>query len=262
MYHRIQHGSSGRHPYFETSTDPVVFARHVQYLRAAGFKGVTLAQAADYLESGFDKAKLVAITFDDGYRDFYYRAIPILVENGFTATIFVVSGLASIAGAGDRSRGEFMTSSEIRQVHSLGFEVGSHTVTHPVLWKLSHAELWNEISQSKHEIENILGSTVQSFCHPFAFPEHDQAYVSVYRTLLYEAGYRQGTCTALGTAKATDCKYYLPRLPINTHDDMALFAAKLDGGYDWLHVSQLFYKRWIKPPTAMSFGNNPKVGRL
>ena len=51
-----------------------------------------------------------------------------------------------------------------------------------------------------------------------------------------------GVCTIIGTAGPSDDTYFLPRLPINSHDDLRLFRAKLEGAYDWLHVAQRWYK--------------------
>jgi hypothetical protein len=58
------------------------------------------------------------------------------------------------------------------------------------------------------------------------------------RERLSECGYRNGVSTMVGRAGPGDDCFFLKRLPINDADDEALFRAKLEGGYDWLHQVQ------------------------
>jgi peptidoglycan/xylan/chitin deacetylase (PgdA/CDA1 family) len=241
MYHGIRDAVGNKAAYFETNTSPKTFAVHMQYLRDYGYTTATLSQAAGYISGVIALEKPVVITFDDGFKDFCTRALPVLCQHSFTATMFVVSEFAGAEGTSFADN-QCMTWQEVREIQSEGIEIGSHTASHPVLHGLSRQRLVAEISKSKAAIEDNIGRTVTSFSYPFAFPEHDRPYVQTLRTLLRECGYQNGVSTIIGTAGPSDETYFLPRLPVNSHDDLRLLRAKLEGAYDWLHVAQRSYK--------------------
>jgi len=249
MYHGIRQGLGTRAAYFETNTSPEAFATHMQYLHANGYKATTLSQAVEFIGGRIDLEKPVVITFDDGLTDFYTTALPILCQHSFSATMFLVSGFAG----SERecfANNKCMTWSEAREIHAQGIEIGSHTVSHPVLHRLNHQELADEISKSKEAIEDNIGIAIKAFSYPFAFPEQDTRFVQTLRTLLVEGGYEYGVSTIIGTAGPSDETHFLPRLPVNSFDDLRLLGAKLEGAYDWLHVAQRSYKTM--------FGRNPR----
>jgi peptidoglycan/xylan/chitin deacetylase (PgdA/CDA1 family) len=238
MYHRISEERSHRNPYYELNTAPNVFAEHMRYLRENSYEVVDLESALCSLTANCEERKRrVAITFDDGSKDFYTAACPILKESGFTATVFLVSGLTKDQPF--RADGvERMTWEEARNAHSLGMRIGSHTVSHLQLTALPHAQIIEEIRHSKDAIEQRVGAEVTSFSYPYAFPEANRAFTRGLQSLLGAHGYRNGVSTIIGTASASDNPLFLPRLPVNTCDDLPLFEAKLQGAYDWLHTFQ------------------------
>jgi peptidoglycan/xylan/chitin deacetylase (PgdA/CDA1 family) len=242
MYHGIRDGVGSRHAYFETNTSPALFSRQMQFLRDHKYNTLDLGEAVKALSGGDGGRRQVVITFDDGYRDFYTNALPILAKHSFKATVFIVSGLIDKQLASKIER-QVMTWDEVREVHSNGIDVGSHTATHPQLYRLKSSLLENEIRQSKRTIEDTLGEAVRSFSYPFAFPEHDRKFIRTLRDLLTMHGYENGVSTIIGTAGRNHDRFFLPRLPVNSYDDPPLFQAKLEGGYDWLHYPQNFYKR-------------------
>jgi peptidoglycan/xylan/chitin deacetylase (PgdA/CDA1 family) len=241
MYHGIQPGVSTRHPYYETNTSPQAFSLQMKYLRDNGYRALDLDAALRALELGENLQKQLAITFDDGYRDFYTTAYPILSEHGFSATVFLVTGQT-----GDprlRFKGiDCLTWNEVRELHSNGIRIGSHTVSHPKLKLLSQTQLDYEIGRSKQAIEDKLGCSITSFCYPYAFPEADQVFTNVLENTLTSYGYQTGVCTVIGRASSRSNRFFLPRLPVNTWDDARLFQAKLEGAYDWLHFPQYVFK--------------------
>jgi peptidoglycan/xylan/chitin deacetylase (PgdA/CDA1 family) len=237
MYHSVGRGADTRHPYYDTNISPAVFQRHLQFLRREGYTTAYLSDIVEILQNGRDFQKLVAITFDDGFRSFYSQAFPMLSKYGFTATLFVPSGLV---GQQNSSLGPepFMTWDEIREVSRHGVHIGSHSVSHPDLYRLDSRALEGEVRFSKATIENNIGESVRSFAYPFAFPEHDQSFSRRFGALLQHVGYDSGVSTVIGRARRSHHRYVLPRLPVNSHDDPALFEAKLNGNYDWLHAPQ------------------------
>jgi len=245
MYHGIRTETGPRRPYFETNTTPELFASQLRFLIENGFQTVSLAEALQDTEGRLSSQKRVVITFDDGYRDFYTTAFPILRRHGLTATVFVISGFTR-KQPGQFNGKELMTWDEVRTVRSHGIEIGSHTVDHPKLWQLSPHDLEYQLRHSKATIEDALGEPVQSFSHPFAFPEQDTEYVERLSGLLDKYGYEHSVSTIIGTAGRRHARYHLPRLPVNSYDDSRLFRAKLEGAYDWLHLAQFFYKTRLK----------------
>ncbi len=107
-----------------------------------------------------------------------------------------------------------------------------------------------ELRESKLTLEDKIGSEVRSFAYPFAFPEQDGRFAGTLRSTLQACGYEVGVSTILGSAHPSDERYFLPRLPINSFDDPALFRAKLAGAYDWLHVPQYMRKMGKRRPAA------------
>jgi peptidoglycan/xylan/chitin deacetylase (PgdA/CDA1 family) len=241
MYHGINSVIGSAHPYFETNTSPIVFARQMQHLHERGYKPIALSTAVRMINSGTCPQRSVVITFDDGFRDFYTHAMPILEKHQFPATMFVVSSFMGSRTARFDGK-EFMTWGEMREIESFGVEIGSHTVSHPHLHSLHRQDIEQELTDSKSAIEDQLGRPISSFSYPYAFPEQDGIFLRQLRQYMEGAGYDHGVTTVLGSLNRLSDRYFLPRLPANEYDDDELFQAKLEGSYDWLHTPQLIYK--------------------
>ena len=242
MYHSIALDADTQiGPYYRTVTTPDAFARQMRCLSDAGCRGVTLADAAKQLfATEHPREPLVAITFDDGFRDVFTTAAPIIQAHGFSATVFL-----STQYIGDRfvTGRPCLSIAEIRALASQGIEFGSHTVSHPQLRTLPRRTIEHEVSNSKRRIEDILGSPLTAFSYPYRFPEEDRSFVRDLGDTLRQAGYRTGVTTAIGRASRGDDPLFMKRLPINDCDDDELFRAKIGGAYDWLHAGQLAVKR-------------------
>ncbi len=237
MYHGINTETGNQHPYFETNTSPDAFRGHLNALAKDNYTTVDLDGALSAIQSAGDDTRKVVITFDDGYRNFYDKAFPLLIEKGFQATLFIVTGLTGTQRV-SKNETEYMTWSEVREVHARGIRIGSHTVGHGKLWHMTPAQINEQLRTSKEAIEDNLGAPVTSFAYPYAFPAQDKRFVQLLRDCLQRHGYRNGVVTTIGTArKGVDC-YFLPRLPMNTFDDETFFKAKIEGGYEWLRVFQ------------------------
>jgi peptidoglycan/xylan/chitin deacetylase (PgdA/CDA1 family) len=241
MYHGIRDGMGLRHPYYETNTSPEMFEDHMQFLFDNGYTGLSLGAAIDCLRGRRVPDKSVVITFDDGYSDFCETAMPILKRYRLSVTIFVVAGF--VQGERFSRNGEqYMSWDDLREVACNRVEIGSHTMTHPKLYRLPRQQVRDEIERSKAVIEDKLTIPVHSFAYPYAFPGQDHGFVCQLRNSLREVGYSNGVCTTIGRAHRGLDELFLPRLPINTHDDVRLFDVKLTGGYDWLRSVQYLTK--------------------
>jgi peptidoglycan/xylan/chitin deacetylase (PgdA/CDA1 family) len=244
MYHSISEPSAtSMHPYYFTETAPDVFRRQMSYLRQAGYRTLTPAELLNRLHSpAINYERTVLITFDDGYRDFYTNAFPVLEEHGFKATVYLPTQLIR----SDRQtflRKECLTWEEIRCLQSAGTVFGSHSATHSRLYFMSIPKIKSELQDSKDTIEQKLGSQISSFAYPYAFPEADQAFTAEFGALLDECGYSTGMSTSIGSINGYRDRWHLKRLPVNFCDDEQLFSAKLEGSYDWLYWPQYLTKR-------------------
>ena len=192
-------------------------------------------------------SRSVIITFDDGYRDFLDNAFPILERYGFKATVFLVTGRM-----GSRSNNfdgkDFLGWEDVRGLRKRGVAFGSHTVNHLKLKNLQLKEMEVEIVDSKKEIESRLEEPVEAFSYPYAFPEGRADFLEKFYEVLDRCGYQFGVTTVIGRVNNGDNLLALKRVPVNEYDDPALFKAKLEGAYDWVHVPQYLRKKcfgWI-----------------
>jgi peptidoglycan/xylan/chitin deacetylase (PgdA/CDA1 family) len=255
MYHSISDDpETGVHPYYRVCTSPRRFREQMRWLKDNGYRGVGLTAGLEVLErsrsdynrsqqSGNGNSRFVVLTFDDGFRDFYTTAVPVLQEYGFSATMFLPTAFIGAKQPLEFNGRLCLSWPQIRELHGAGIEFGSHTVNHPVLYDLPWAQVELEIRNSKHAIEMHLRVRAPIFSYPYAFPQADKSFAKRFRQLLKDVGYTCCVTTELGRVKAGDDPYRLKRLPVNSLDDTALFQAKLEGAYDWLALPQAFFQR-------------------
>lgn len=245
MYHSVcGEPETEKHPYFWVNTTPEIFDAQMRFLKENNYQVITLERAIEIIYGQTvkdDHSKYVVITFDDGFRDFYVNAFPILQKYGFTATVFLP--IKYITDHSQKMDGkEHLSWDEVAELSRQGITFGSHTVSHPKLRALDRDAIKFEIEYSKQVIDSKMGASIDSFSYPFAFPEEDKELTSYLITTLADCGYKFGVSTRIGRASAKDPIFFLKRLPVNSRDDRAFFKAKLEGGYDWLYRVQLASK--------------------
>jgi peptidoglycan/xylan/chitin deacetylase (PgdA/CDA1 family) len=243
MYHSISDDAeSNPSPYYQTTTRPALFAQHLRWLNEEGFRSVGLEDGIRIVQQGKgEQPKVVVITFDDGFRDFYDSAFPALKAHGHTATMFLST--AFIGGNRQTFKGkECLTWEEVRELQAHGIQFGSHSVNHPVLYEASWVEIEKQLAFSRKILEQELGGNVTSFAYPYAFPQPDQHFTDAFKKLLQEQGYRYCVTTRIGRVQSGDDLFSLKRLPVNNCDDRSLLLAKLNGAYDWLAYPQSWFK--------------------
>jgi len=235
MYHSIANDAEEKvQPYYRLATSPRRFAEQMQWLSNSGYQGVSLEEALA-MPAGENSSRRspVAITFDDGFRDFYTEAWPVLQRHGFTATMHLPTDFISTPRKSFHGK-ECLNWNEVRELGAQGVQFGSHTASHPKLHELSWAAIENELKLSKTRLEQELGEAISGFAYPYAFPQEDQRFTDRFTELLREQGYRNCVTTVVGRVRAEDDWFRLKRLPVNSCDDETLFAAKLAGDYDWV----------------------------
>lgn len=272
MYHSISDDKEAGHPYYWINTSPARFAQHMKFLYENHYSVISLSDAVNILTQNPSTPLLnhsttlapsthprihastqppfVVLTFDDGYLDFYTHAFPVLRQFDFTATVFLPTAYIDGKRPGLRGK-EHLTWDQVRELHEAGVRFGSHTVNHPQLHDLSWDEIEYELRESKSVIESQLQSSgcfsnqsisesiyqppsITSFCYPYKFAEQDTEFIGELKMSLRSAGYRVCTTTRIGSARHFNDNFFLPRLPVNSGDDVDFLKAKMADGYDWL----------------------------
>lgn len=265
MYHSISDDPElSFSPYYKVCTYPQRFAEQMQWLADGGYRGVTLTEGLAALrreESHKDQVtgkknhsnhgnnpigenqKLVAITFDDGFRDFHTAAFPVLRQHGFSATMYLPTAFIGDERKNFKTR-ECLTWAEVQELQDAGMEFGSHTVTHPKLVELDWPQIEIELNESKKTIEQKLQRPARSFAYPYAFPQANRDFASRFESVLREAGYESCATTEIGPMRVSDDPLRTKRYPANSCDDESLLRAKLAGAYDWIRQPQRLIKRF------------------
>lgn len=183
----------------------------LRLLRVAGLRGVSVSEAIRYLD-GEEQGRVVALTFDDAYRDVFENALPLLLEAGFTATCYAVSGRLGDHNAWDadrlRVRKPLMTVTQLEEWRAAGMEVGAHTRTHARLTDCTDTALADEVRGSRFDLEDLLGAEVKEFCYPYGL--HDERVIAA----IQDAGFRAAVTTRRGRARPADDRFRLPRVPV------------------------------------------------
>lgn len=225
-YHKIdvpQPGSLVRGGY----TPPARFSRQMSYLRKQGFIFYTASELIDYFrEHGAFPPGGIALTFDDGWKDNYTNAFPVLLELGIKATIFLVPSCLDQVSAKVQAEGEspraHLSSEEVLEMSRHGIEFGSHSMNHKWLHQISEEEVRHEVEESKRQIENL----VQKPCKVFAYPA---GYFSdIAQRAIKETGYTAAFTTHYGPTDELNL-YALNRTEILRRDRFLFqFARKVN----------------------------------
>jgi peptidoglycan/xylan/chitin deacetylase (PgdA/CDA1 family) len=205
------------------SVAPAHFRAHVQLLRRNGFTAIGLER----LVGGFEgraalPAKPVVLTFDDAYANFGEHAAGPLRDAGFSATVFVIAGLVGKSNGWEHQapsipRMPLLDWPALRDVASMGFEIGSHGFTHARLDRLAQHGLHEEIFDSKRALEDGIGTAVATFAYPFGI-HHGPSAAAV------AACYRAACTTRMAIARASHPLHLLPRLDVYYLRSPRLFA--------------------------------------
>jgi peptidoglycan/xylan/chitin deacetylase (PgdA/CDA1 family) len=157
MYHEIElpgramcQDEPGYQRYVVRNAD---FEAQMRWLKSEGWRGLPVSE-------GLASARLpgVVITFDDGCETDLLTAAPLLRELGFGATFYITVGFLGRPG--------FLTRAQLRELAELGCEIGSHSMTHAYLSDLAPQQLVREISDSRTELAQITGQSIDHFSCP------------------------------------------------------------------------------------------------
>jgi peptidoglycan/xylan/chitin deacetylase (PgdA/CDA1 family) len=190
------------------------FREQMQWLKSSGFRGLSVSEALLYPpELG------VCITFDDGCETDLIAAAPVLREFGARATFYLTAGFLDTPG--------YLSATQVRQLDSLGFEIGCHSMTHPYLSDLSDAELGREIVDAKLHLEQILGHAIDHFSCPGG--RYDERTLATAR----RAGFRTVANSRFHANSSATSPYKLGRVAMLRDLSLEDFAATCQGRGLW-----------------------------
>ncbi|MEM8980613.1 MAG: trifunctional glycosyltransferase/class I SAM-dependent methyltransferase/polysaccharide deacetylase [Pseudomonadota bacterium] len=223
-YHRVS-SEPGPAPLEPYRVRPAQFEAQLRYFVNQGYHGVTLdAWQTERARWRGMPGKALAITFDDGFDDFYHEAFPILQKYGFPVTVFVVSDLVGKTAQWDARYGNpapLMTWEKIKELSNMGVQFGSHTATHPLLGMLNPEEVRQEARRSKQTIEDQIGQRVTSVAYPFG------DYSEVVCRIFEDEGYTLGLTTAGDPAALAERPMETSRIELAPTDGPIEIAMKL-----------------------------------
>lgn len=205
MYHRIANltPKEERSPLMRDLTvSPKDFEEQVRYLKEEGFTFLFAREVEDALREGRPlPEKAICLTMDDGYRDNFEEAFPILQRHGACATVFVVT---KSIGRSDR-----LHWNEMQQMKRGDTDFGSHSVSHPDLTTLNNETLDFELRESKSVLEKGLEMPISSVAYPSG--AYDDRVVDRARLAGYLSGWKKGG----GPVRPGDEPMLLPRVRVH-----------------------------------------------
>ncbi len=177
------------------------------------------------LEPGWStpaNAMEVAITFDDGFRDTWTIAAPILHALSLPFSVFIVPQYVTTG------QPAYLTMAELRRLADVpGCSIGSHGMTHRRLATLNDQDVDQELRDSRRWIEQVVQRPVTTVSYP-----HGSVDQRV-RDAAARAGYQLGVCSHHDLNRPGRDPLLLCRTEILGHDRVRVFEQKLLGGWDW-----------------------------
>jgi peptidoglycan/xylan/chitin deacetylase (PgdA/CDA1 family) len=180
---------------------PDRFAAQVGALRAAGFTAITMEELwSAWHDGGRLPKRPVVLSFDDGDITHAMNAAPVLLKVGWPGVLNL-----TVQNLGERGLPMWGAKRLIRQ----GWEIGSHTTTHPDVTTLDAAGYARELAGSRKTLKRRLGVDVRFFCYPAGKSD------AASRAAVAAAGYLGATTVDPGLAARGDDPYLLPRIRVN-----------------------------------------------
>lgn len=222
MYHSV---ARSKELFF--SVTPEEFETQMEYLVQRGKKVVPLRSLVEKMKQNEPLRGEIVLTFDDGYKDNYANAFPILKKLGLPATIFVTT---DFIGGVDGRRIPMLSEAELKEMHASGLiDIEPHSMSHPKLAKQNLEDVRKEISGSKEIIERLLGKTCSYFAYPYG--SFNEETVEVVRSLEFDAA----VTVIEGTVAHDDDLLLLKRNSIDRLTTSTQFIGKISRTIDRYH---------------------------
>jgi peptidoglycan/xylan/chitin deacetylase (PgdA/CDA1 family) len=206
MYHVIGPATSTPYPALVVSTRD--FAAQLRWLRSHGFHGVTLDHVYAHWHAGAPlPRKPIVLTFDDGYRGDVDVAMPLLRRMGWPGVLNLQIGN--------------LIPARVRRLIHAGWEIDSHTFTHPDLTTVDHARLVREVAGSRRWIRAEFHQPVLFFCYP------DGRFDGRVLAEVRRTGYAGATTTIPGLASPRLGIYTLRRIRVERGEGAKTLGAQI-----------------------------------
>lgn len=209
-------------------TSPRKFERQISHLKRKGFSFYFASELIEHFNNnGKFPDNGLALTFDDGWKDNFQNAFPILKKYDVKATIFLVPSCIGrttdeVTAEGEGTR-EHLSKENIVEMSQNGIEFGSHSMNHKLFNQITIAEIRSEVTESKHAIENLVQKPCQVFAYPAGFFNEPA------RAEIKNAGYTAAFTTVYGDDLSPDI-YALNRVEILRRDGFPFrFSKKIRG---------------------------------
>ena len=201
MYHYVEYVQDKNDTIrISLNTTPYTLENEIKTLRDAGYTFMTNKELTDVFNGEAQlPPKPILLTFDDGYRDFYTDAYPILKKYQVKATQYVISGFLGYQN--------HLLKGQLQEIAQDGLvEIGAHTVHHVWLKGQLFKTVADEIFQSKASLEKLINKPVVSFAYPFG------AFDQQVRETVRNFGFSSALSTIPGAEQKQENKYFLYRL--------------------------------------------------
>jgi peptidoglycan/xylan/chitin deacetylase (PgdA/CDA1 family) len=220
MYHYISVPPANADRYrLDLSVTPDLFVTHLDAMQQAGYTAISLYTLLDHLTYGAPlPEKPVVLTFDDGYRDNYTNAFPLLRDRGLTATFFIVTDFIH------DQRPEYLTWEMVREMYAGGMSIEGHGRNHVSLANKDNDYLIWQALGTYESIEVEIGVRPRFISYPAG--EYDQRTTDIFRSANYWAGFT----TKQGSTHHSDDLFQLRRIRVrgSTTPDELLRLLELD----------------------------------
>jgi peptidoglycan/xylan/chitin deacetylase (PgdA/CDA1 family) len=223
-YHQVTPGTLSRN-LGEFAVSSSQFGRQMRYLHEHGYVCLPLVELlrhSDHKRSCWKRT--VALTFDDGYENFFTLAYPILRDYRFTATVFVVTN--KIHAQNDREReadSQYLTWEQIEALQQSGITFGSHTYTHSRLPGLPREAIQRELTDSKECLEARLKQEIKYLAYPYGASNSEIQEIAM--AVGYEA--------AWGVDRGKSGRFNIWRRLCRSDDTMLTYIFKLTRWYHY-----------------------------
>jgi peptidoglycan/xylan/chitin deacetylase (PgdA/CDA1 family) len=169
LYHAFDRRTGSRGPY---TVSERAFRLQMRWLASQRYRVLDIDEYLGYARECIPPpARSVVITIDDGYRDNWTVAWPILRKHGFPATVFLATGYIGKRNEwdphGELAGRPMLTWTEIQEMAAENVSFGAHTVTHPVLSSLQPDAIRSEMRCSRETLSEVLGRCSSTFSYPY-----------------------------------------------------------------------------------------------